>query len=632
MGKYKGYNGKYIRVDLTKEEVKVLDLPDDFIENYLGGNGFGTKILWDEVPPEVDALDPENRLVFATGALTGTIWPCSGHLEVISKSPLTGIYGDANAGGFFAPELRFAGYDMIVFQGKAKKPVYLWVSNDKVELKDAGHLWGKDTPATQEAIREELGDKKIKVASIGPAGENLVRFACIVVTENRALARAGIGAVMGSKNLKAIAVRGTKPASLFNPEELGKSAALGRKAIKENEFTAGEHKYGTAGLVNIVNEVGRFPTRNLQAGHFEEADKISGEALDKNHFVKHQACYRCPIACDKVMEVREGEYQGTVTSSLEYETLNSLGAKCGNSNLSSIIKANVICDSMGMDTISAGGTISWAMECYEKGILTKEDTDGLDLSWGNYHSIITLLEKIARRDGFGDLLAEGCRRAAEKFGKGSEKYAMHIKGMELPAQDGRSQQSMGLAQATSSRGADHLKGFPTIDETGYAGAAIKRYGKDKLPEIIDGIQTKHKPFVVKDGEEFCAIIDSAGICKFGTLFPPAIYWDLLASGIKYATGLDIDVPKLKRIGERIYNLQRCYNVLLGISRKDDTQPERLLKEPSPSKRAKGHVVYLDKMLPEYYRLREWDGETGYPTRKKLEELGLGFAADRLKLK
>jgi len=330
------------------------------------------------------------------------------------------------------------------------------------------------------------------------------------------------------------------------------------------------------------------------------------------------------------MEVREGEYKGTVTSSLEYETLCSLGAKCGNSNLASIIKANVICDSMGMDTISAGGAISWAMECYEKGILAKENIDGLDLSWGNYHSIITLLEKIAKREGFGDLLAEGCKRAAEKTGKGSEYYAMHVKGMEIPAQDGRSQQSMGLAHVTSNRGADHLKGFPTIDETGYPGAAIKRYGKDKMPEIIDGIQTKYKPFVVKDGEEFCAVIDSSGICKFGTLFPPAIYWDLLAPGIKYATGLDVDVPKLKKIGERIYNLQRCYNILLGISRKDDTQPERLLKEPSPSKRAKGHVVYLDKMLPEYYKLREWN-EDGCPARKKLEELGLGFAADKLKL-
>ena len=631
MGKYKGYNGKYIRVDLSKGEIKVLDLPDDLIENYLGGNGFGTKILWDEVPSEVDALDPENRLIFATGVLTGTLWPSSGRLEVISKSPLTGIYGDANAGGFFAPELRFTGYDMIVFQGKAEKPVYLWIKDEKIELRDAKHLWGKDTPTTQRMIREELGDEKIKVASIGPAGENLVRFACIVVTENRALARAGMGAVMGCKNLKAIAVRGTKGVFIDKPEEFKTAATLARKDIKEHEFTEGEHKYGTAGLVNIVNEVGRFPTRNMQAGHFEEADKISGEALDEKHFVRHLACYRCPIACDKVMEVREGEYAGTVTTSLEYETLCSLGSKCGNSNLASIIKANVICDSMGMDTISAGGAISWAMECYEKGILTKEDTDGLDLSWGNYHSILTLLEKIAKREGFGDMLAEGCKRAAEKTGKGSEYYAMHIKGMEISAQDGRSQQSMGLAQATSNRGADHLKGFPTIDETGYAGSAIKRYGEDKMPEIIDGIQTKYKPMVVKDGEEFCAVIDSSGICKMGTLFPPAIYWDSVAEGIKYATGLDIDVARLKKVGERIYNLQRCYNILLGISKKDDTQPERLLKEPSPSKRAKGHVVYLDKMLPEYYRLREWDEKTGYPTRKKLEELGLGFAADKLKL-
>ena len=631
MSKYKSYNGKYIRVDLTKEEVKVLDLPDDLIENYLGGNGFGTKILWDEVPPEVDALDPENRLIFAAGPLTGTMWPCSGRLEVISKSPLTGIYGDANAGGYYTPELKAAGYDMIIIQGKAKKPVYLWIKDDRIEFKDAQHLWGKDAFTTEEMIKKEQKDEKIQVASIGPAGENLVRFACIVVTENRALARAGLGAVMGSKNLKAVAVRGTKKAPLHDPERFREAAKLAIKEIMSNEFTPGEHKYGTPGLINIVNEVGRLPTRNFQAGHFDEADKISGETLYEKYFIEHRSCARCPIACDKIFEIKEGEFKGTRTSSLEYETLCSLGSKCGNSNLPSILKMNVICDSLGMDTISAGGAISWAMECYEKGILTKEDTDGLDLSWGNYHSIITLLEKIAKREGFGDLLAEGCKRAAEKTGQGSEYYAMHVKGMEIPAQDGRSQQSMGLAHVTSSRGADHLKGFPTIDETGYAGSAIKRYGKDKMPEIINGIEIKYKPMVVKDGEEFCAVIDSSGICKMGTLFPPAIYWNSVAQGIRYATGLDIDVPRLKKIGERIYNLQRCYNILLGISRKDDTQPERLLKEPSPSKRAKGHVIYLDKMLPEYYKLREWDEKTGYPTRKKLEELGLGFAADKLKL-
>lgn len=633
MKKYQAYTGKCLRVDLSKNEFRVVELSDELIENYLGGNGFGTKVLWDEVPPEVDAFDPENRLIFATGALTGTAWPSSNRLEVIGKSPLTGIYGDANAGGSFAPELRRAGYDMIVLAGRADRPVYLRIKDDQVELREAVHLWGLNTFDTHEKIREELRDDGIEVAAIGPAGENLVRFAGIVLTENRALARTGLGAVMGSKNVKAIAVRGTGPVSLNDPGKFKEAVAAARKSVMEDEFTPGVHKYGSAGLVNIINQVGRFPTRNMQAGHFDEAEKISGEALHENHFVRHRSCPGCPIACDKVMEVREGEYKGTVTSSLEYETLCAFGAKCGNSNLSAIIKANVICDEMGLDTISAGGVISWAMECYEKGILTEEDTDGIDLSWGNYRSIITLLTKIARREGVGDLLAEGCKRASEKIGRGSEKYAMQIKGMEIPAQDGRSQQSMGLAQATSSRGADHLKALPTIDETGYPGAAIKRYGEDKMPEIVNGIETKYKPMVVKDGEEFCAVIDSTGLCKFGgTLFPPALYWEPIAEGVGYATGLEVDADGLKKIGERICNLQRCYNILHHISKKDDTQPERLLKEPSPSKRARGHVVYLDEMLSEYYQLREWDPETGYPTREKLEELGLGFAADRIGLR
>ncbi len=630
MSKVNGYTGKYIRVNLTTGDIKVLPVPEELIKNYLGGSGWGTKILWDEVAPEADPLSPENKLVFATGPLTGTRWPTSGRLAVVAKSPLTGIYGDANAGGHFTPDLKNAGYDMVIFEGKAEKPVYLYINNDKIELRDASHLWGKVYIDTEEEIRKELGDEKIKVAAIGPAGENLVRFAAIMVTFERAVARAGMGAVMGSKKLKALAVRGTatKPEPA-DKEAFTASAKNATKTILANEFTEGEHMLGTPGLVNIVNETGRFPTKNLQMGSYEDADMISGETLHEKYFVKHKACFNCPIGCDKEFRVDEGEFAGTVTTSLEYETLSSLGSRCMNNNLASIIKANVICDSLGMDTISAGGVVSFAMECWEKGIITAKDTNGLDLSWGNYQSILKLLQMIAYRQGIGDILAEGSARAAKKFGKGAEKYVMAIKGMEISAQDGRAQQSMGLAQATSSRGADHLKGFPTIDETGYAGPAAKRYGEECMPEIIDGTQSKHKPLVVKDGEEFCAIIDSAGICKFGTMFPPAVYWDQLAEGISLMTGMKIGIPELKRIGERITNLQRCYNILHGISAKDDVQPERLLKEKSPSGKAKGHVIYLEPMIKEYYKLRDWDPVKGYPTRKKLEELGLGSAADRI---
>ncbi|MEW6039971.1 MAG: aldehyde ferredoxin oxidoreductase family protein, partial [Elusimicrobiota bacterium] len=601
----KSYAGKYLRVNLTEGKVSVIPLPEDFVENYLGGSGFGTKLLWDEVPPEADALSPGNLLIFSTGPLTGTLWPSAGRLQVIAKSPLTGIYGDASSGGFFAPELKYAGYDMIVFEGRAKNPVYLFIENDVVQIKDAKHLWGKTSFEAEELIRAELNDPDVKVAAIGQAGENLVRFACINVTYARSAARAGLGAVMGSKNLKAVAVRGTGAVKVLEPQKFYKASLNAYDLIAKNEFTPGERKYGTPALVKLMSEVGRFPTKNFQMGHFDYADDISAETLEEKHVTKHLACFSCPISCDKRYEVKDGEFKGALSTSLEYETLCSLGAKCFNRDSSSIVAMDHYCNAVGMDTISVGGAISFAMELFEKGLLSKKDADGLDLSWGNHHSIFELLKKIANRQGIGNLLAEGVRRAAKEIGKGSEYYAMHVKGQEIPSQDGRSQQSMGLAQSTASRGADHLKGFPTIDETGYPGEAIKRYGKKYLPEIIDGIQTKYKAFVVKDGEDFCAICDSAAVCKFGTMFPPALYWGELAEGLKYAAIPDMTEEALKKTGERIVNLQRLYNIKHGISRKDDTLPVRLLTEKSPSKRAKGHVVYLSVMLEEYYRLRDW---------------------------
>ena len=615
--KYGGYNGKYLRIDLTSEKIDTLDIPSDWIENYLGGSGFGTKILWDEVLPESDPLSPENRLIFATGPLTGTSWPSSGRLEVISKSPLTGIYGDSNCGGFFAPELKSAGYDLVVIQGKSKKPVYLSIQDEKVELKDASAHWGKSTSETSKAIKHEIGDEKVRVASIGVAGENLVRFACIM-SEDRAAARSGLGAVMGYKNLKAVAVRGTKKTKLKNPAKYSIESTNASRKIKNNKFTKGLRKNGTPLLMDMMDKIGRLPSYNFKQGSFKGIKKINGEALKKEYSVKNiKSCFNCPIGCSKLEKVSEGEYKGTITKNLEYETICSLGSKCGNDNLASIIKANEICNDLGIDTTSAGGVISWAMECYENRIFDKE-TIGFDLKWGDHHSILSLLEKIAKREGFGNLLAEGVKRASEKIGLGSEKYAMHVKGMEIPAQDGRAQQSMGLAQVTSNRGADHLKGFPTIDETGYIKESVERYGIDKLPEIVDGKETKYKPFVVKDGEDFCAVIDSLGVCKFGTQFPPALYWKDLAKAVKYATGMDFDENRLKKTGERIYNLQRLYNIREGISKKDDTLPARFLKEPS---HITHKTVQLSHMLNKYYELRGWD-KNGIPTKNKLKELRL----------
>lgn len=626
---YKCLSGKYLRVDLTKGTAVPQELPPAWAECLLGGNGIGTRILWKEVPPAVDALSPENRLIFAPGLLCGTLMPNSGRLAVIAKSPLTGIYGDANAGGFFAPEIKYAGYDFIVFQGKAAKPVYLCIDDATAELRDAGHLWGQTTSATERVLQKELNDPDVKVACIGPAGEHQVRYACIMVSYARSAARAGMGAVMGSKNLKAVAVRGFGGIHLADPNRFYKVAVASHQAIRHNEFYPGVSRYGTPGLVVLMNPMGRFPAKNFQLGSFPWADDISAETMRDRHFVKDIACFNCPVACDKIYRVREGQFAVT-TSSVEYETLGSLGAGVWNRDLASIVYANRLCDDLGLDTISAGRTIAFALECAERGILSAAEADGLDLSWGNTATLLSLLEKIARREGVGDLLAEGTRRAAQQLGRGAEEYAMQIKGQEIPAQDGRAQQSMGLAQSTSTRGADHLKGFPVLDETGYPSEAVRRYGQEYLPELIDPLATKYKAMLVKDGEDFGAIVDSCGNCKSGGTFVMAeVYWPEMAEAIESATGMPMSVERLKLTGERIYNLQRCYNVWHGLRRKDDTQPRRLLTVPSPSGHAKGHVLHLETMLEEYYRLRGWDPATGIPTAEKLRGLGLEDAIERL---
>jgi aldehyde:ferredoxin oxidoreductase len=625
--KYFGYIGKYLRVDLTRGKIIEVPIEEWRARLYLGGNGFGTKILWDEVPAGIDPFSPENRLIFSTGPLTGTNWPSSGRFEVISKSPLTGIYGDSNSGGHWGPELKFAGYDMIIFQGRSEKPVYLWVENDYTELRDATHLWGKTTWETEIIIRKDYGDEEIKVASIGPAGENKVRFAS-VITSGRAAARAGMGAVMGSKNLKCIAVRGTGDISIANDEFYDYAYQI-HQQILNDPFTPGISRYGTPGLVNPMSEIGRFPTKNFQLGDFPYAEEISGEAVEEKFLVRRIGCYGCPISCGRAVEVRDGPFKGTYSEGFEYETINALGARTWNRNLASIIKGDLLCDEYGLDTISTGATIAFAMECFEKGIITKEDADGLELKWGDYEVELQLIQKIAKREGIGNILAEGTRRAAQIFGKGAEYFAIHVKGMETSAQDPRSQQSYSLAHVTSNRGADHLKAFPCIDETGYVDAAIKRYGEQYLPEIVDGLAIKYKPMLVKDGEDLCAIADSAVVCKFGIQYPACYYWPELAKGITLATGIPFRIEELKKIGERIYNLQRCFNVREGISRKDDTQPKRLLTE-SGTKRAKGYVALQEPMLEEYYELRHWDKETGWPTQAKLEELNLKDVVNELK--
>lgn len=623
MSANKGYAGKWLYVDLTKGAIEARDLDPQLAEEYLGGNGFGTRLLWDHVGPEIDALSPGNMLIFATGPLCGTTAPTASRFEVIGKSPLTGLYGDSNAGGFFGPELKFAGWDYIVFAGRSEYPVYLTIHDDQVQLRDARDLWTMTTSGTEEAIRRTLGDEKVKTATIGPAGENLVHFAGIQATSQRSAARCGLGAVMGSKNLKAIAVRGHNSITMADPEHFKELTARFRQRLRENAVFEPVHEHGTPGIAAMMNALGRFPTKNFQMGSFTDIDKIDADALADRAFVRHMGCYGCPVACDALYRVSDGPYAGTELHSVEYETLSSLGAGILNSNLDSILHMNKLCDDLGLDTISAGRCIGFAMELWERGILTAEDTGGLALEWGDVEVSTQLLTMMAYRQGFGNLLANGVRRAAQVIGRGSEDYAMHVKGMEIPAQDGRAQRSMGLAQVTSNRGADHLKAFPVIDETGFPDEARRRYGEEYLPEMAQPLATKHKPFLVKDGEDYGAVIDSVGLCKSGGTFVMAeLYWDDIAQALEAATGMEMPVDKLKRIGERIYNLQRCYNVRHGITRADDRLPRRFTDEPSPSGNARGEVIDLARLLDEYYTLRGWDVSTGVPTPERLRALGL----------
>ncbi|MBI3362478.1 MAG: aldehyde ferredoxin oxidoreductase family protein, partial [Chloroflexi bacterium] len=555
-----GYAGRYLRVNLTTGRIETLPLPLDWAEDYLGGNGIGTKILWDEVPPQADPLGPENKLVVAAGPLCGGPMPNASRLEFIAKSPLTGIYGDSNAGGHFGPELKYAGYDLIVFEGRAASPVYLFIRDDKVELRDAAGLWGKGGYETEQTLQKENRDPEIKTAVIGQAGEHRARMASIMVSWSRHAARAGLGAVMGAKNLKAIAVRGTRGIRIADPLAHRDIAFRMHSQIRANEFFVGVHRFGTAGLVSLMHPMGRFPTKNFQYGGFEGFEAISGETLREEHLVRDIACFNCPVGCDKLYSVVSGEFAGVTASSVEYETLNALGAGVMNRNLPALLQANVLCDDWGLDTISAGRAISFAIELVEKGILAEAECDGLDLAWGNCHTEIELLRRIAFREGYlGNLLAEGAARAAKIIGRGAERYAMHVKGQDIPSQDGRAQQSMGLAHVTSSRGADHLKAFPTIDETGYPSEAVRRYGEQYLPELVDPLATRYKAMLVKDGEDYGAVVDSCGNCKSGGTFVMAeVYWQEQAEAIRTMTGMPMDAEKLKIIGERIYNLQRCY--------------------------------------------------------------------------
>jgi aldehyde:ferredoxin oxidoreductase len=618
-----GVGGEVIWVDLSTRQIEKRPIDEKLVKKYLFGAGYLSKVLYDMIPSGTDPLGKDNVLGFATGLLTGSMFPQSSRHVIAALSPLTNVWGESHAAGFWGAELKLAGYDAIIFTGSSSTPVYLHINDEDVNLLDASKLWGKDVFETDDAIRHTHG-RGCRVLSIGQAGENLVRFAAIMNDRDRASARSGLGAVMGAKHLKAISVRGTGKIEVADPKNYLKQMDAFYERMLANPFTPGRAKFGTTSLVELMQHIGRLPTYNMRQGVFNGYEKISGEAINERYLVKARSDWSCLQRCGRYTAVRKGPY-AFEGGSPEFETQSSMGSRCGNDNLESVLFGHHLANQYGMDTISLGGTISWAMEAWDRGLLTPRDTGGIDLSWGNHDSIVRLTRMIAFREGFGDILAEGSARAAQRIGRGTDKFVMTVKKQEIAGQEPRAQKSMGLAAVTAARGADHLYAFPVLDEVGFDEDIKKRFGEEYLPEMANRLSPKYKGIMVKECEDFMVMIESVGLCKYGTQIPPEFYYDDIALALKVHNGLDFTSSDLKTIGERIVNLNRLFNARFGITRKDDCLPERLTKEKAPNGPSAGQVVELDQMLDDYYTERGWDKTTGLPLEKTLKRLGLDRA-------
>jgi len=603
------YKGKILRVNLSTGSIVKEPLDPRAARQFIGARGLGTYYVMKEMDPKVDPLSPANKLIFLTGPLTGTMAPSAGRYEVITKSPLTGCIAASNSGGHWGPELKFAGYDGIIFEGKAKKPVYLWINDDEVELRSAEAVWGKTVFETTEMLRAET-DPDAKVACIGPAGEKLALLAVIMNENNRAAGRSGVGAVMGSKNLKAVVVRGTGSVEVADPAGFQQYSERDRKAMQEGAVTGqGMPAYGTMILINILNTVGGLPVRNFRdSGTWAKAEQISGETLAETYLLRNKGCYGCNIDCGRVVKVPSGPF-ASFGEGPEYEAGWALGADTGVSDLGAVCKANFICNELGLDPISVGSTIACAMELYEMGAITPEETGGLDLTFGNAAAMVELTRMIGYREGFGDLLSEGSYRLASRYGH--PELSMTVKKQEIPAYDPRAVQGIGLNYATSNRGGCHVRGYTISPEV---------LG---VPEKLDPQSIDEKPFWVKTFQDLTASVDSAGLCLFTTFS-----WGApeIADELRAATGFDYTTEELMLAGERIYNLERLFNLKAGLTKEDDTLPKRVLKEALKYGPMEGKVNRLDEMLPKYYELRGWDAD-GRPTPEKLEQLGLTAFAE-----
>lgn len=602
-----GYKGQLLHVDLSKETAKTVPLPEEILTKYIGGRGLGAKLYWDLIPPDADPLGPENVFMVLSGPLSGTMVPGAGKHVLITKSPATGAWLDAYSSGRVSPEMKFAGYDGIVITGKARKPVYLFIKDDKVEFRDAARLWGRGSFAAETYIKE-IFHPDCGCLSIGPAGENLVHFACVGSEYFRKAGRGGAGAVMGSKNLKLIAVKGSGGISCANLQGVRDLVLKHFESFIDNPMGQTRRKFGTPITMTITHSAGMLPTRNFQKGRFEAGvGKIDKDAVLRAK-IADRSCYACFASCGKLTQVKDGVFKGLKLEGPEYETLALLGSNLEIDYLPAVIRGNYLCDDLGLDTISTGGVVGFVMECFERGILTKEDTDGLEMKFGDYESALKLIEMIAHRKGFGDFCARGVKEMAGELGRGTEDFAMHCKGLELPAYDPRAGWGSAITYSVTPRGGCHRRAWPP------------------LKEVLSGVEpftTEEKAEMVREMMHETCVMHSLLVCDA----PPK----MIPAGIpgyrqylNLVTGQDYSDDDLIERAEIIETLIRRINVRQGLSDKDDFLPKRILQESLPEGPPEGKVMGEEnflKMRAEYYRIRGWD-ENGVPTAETIEKYGL----------
>jgi aldehyde:ferredoxin oxidoreductase len=630
-----GYTGNILHVDLSSKKHWIENPPEDFYRTYWGGRALALYYMLNQMKPHTDPLSPDNLLIFAPSVLTGTPAPAIPRYTVCAKSPLTGAEGEAEAGGWWGPELKKAGFDAIIIRGSSSTLVYLYIKDGKIEIKDATHLWGKDTGTTQKIIKEELADDKIRIAQIGPAGENLVRFANIVNELKHFNGRNGLGAVMGSKKLKAIAVRGTKPIELYDKERVSQVTKEITARIMDNPLSRDLRELGTPAVVRGFYEAGCLPSFNWTTGYFQEGENLTAETLNRTILKGTKGCYACPIRCKRVVEVdKPGLKVDPAYGGPEYETIASLGSLCGISDLKYIAKANELCNKYTMDTISTGMVIAFAMQCYEEGLLTKKDTGGIELTFGNKEAVLKIIEKIAHREGLGDLLSQGSYLAAQKIGKGAEKFIHQVKGQEIPMHDTRLKTGVGLQYALSDYGADHMKAAhdPFFKDKDSVGVKEMK-GLGILEPVSPTDIGEKKVALFKLLDIYWTVFDILGVCDFGYVPRSVGTMEELLEIIRATTGWETTWFELMQAGERSINMARIFNYREGFTSQDDTLPEVFFRDFKGGPLNGKFAIYKEdfqKALKLRYELMGWDTNDGIPKPTKLIELGLDWLIDEVK--